>query len=78
VLEITGVKHGKFIYNMDEKGARIYILVREEVVIPTRIKEIYIGIPKNHISLTIIKYISTNSKAIPLIVIIPNIIIIVS
>jgi hypothetical protein len=38
----------------------------------------YIGIPKNHMSLTIIKCISTDGKAIPPIVIVPSIMIMVS
>jgi hypothetical protein len=50
----------------------------KKVVVPIRIKKIYIGIPENRISLIIIKYISIDSKAIPLVVIIPGIIIIVS
>jgi hypothetical protein len=50
----------------------------EEVVVPIRIKEIYTGIPENRMFLTIIKYISADGKAIPLVVIIPGIIIMVS
>jgi hypothetical protein len=63
---------------MDEKGARVYIPIREEVVVPIRIKEIYIGIPENRISLIIIESISIDSKAIPLVVIVPRVIIMVS
>ena len=63
---------------MDEKEVRICIPTGEEVVVLIRIKEIYTGIPENHISLIIIKYISADSKAIPPVVIIPGIIIIVS
>jgi hypothetical protein len=62
---------------MDEKGARICMPLEEEVVVLIRIKEIYIGIPENRISLTIIEYISIDSKAIPPVVIIPGIIIMV-
>jgi hypothetical protein len=51
---------------------------REEIVVPIRIKEIYIGIPKNRISLTIIESISIDSKVILLVVIVPRVIIIVS
>jgi hypothetical protein len=63
---------------MDEKGARVYIPTREEVIVPIGIKEIYTRIPKNRISLIIIESISADSKAIPLVVIIPRVIIIVS
>jgi len=54
------------------------MLAREEVIVPIRIKEIYTGIPKNRISLTIIESISIDNKAIPLVVIVPGVIIIVS
>jgi plasmid replication initiation protein len=63
---------------MDEKGARIYIPTGEEVIVPIRIKEIYTGIPENRMSLTIIESISTDGKAIPLVVIVPGVIIMVS
>jgi hypothetical protein len=63
---------------MNKKGARIYMPAGEEVVVPIRIKEIYTGIPENYISLIIIEYIFANSKAIPLVIIIPGIIIMVS
>jgi hypothetical protein len=63
---------------MDEKGARIYMPAREEVIVLIGIKEIYTGIPENRISLTIIKSISANGKAIPPVVIIPGVIIMVS
>ena len=52
--------------------------LRKKVIVLIRIKEIYIGILENRISLIIIKYISINSKVIPLVIIIPKIIIIVS
>ena len=63
---------------MNEKGARICMPLGKEVVVPIRIKEIYIGIPENRMSLIIIKYISADSKAIPPVVIIPGIIIMIS
>jgi len=63
---------------MDEKGVRVYILAREEVVVPIGIKEIYTGIPENRISLTIIESISVDGKAIPPVVIIPGVMIMVS
>jgi hypothetical protein len=63
---------------MDKKGARVYIPIGEEVVVPIRIKEMYTGIPENRISLIIIESISIDSKAIPPVVIIPRVIIIVS
>jgi hypothetical protein len=63
---------------MDEKGARVCIPAREEVVVPIGIKEIYTGIPENRISLTIIESISADSKAILPVVIVPGVMIMVS
>jgi hypothetical protein len=71
-----GICHGNHIYNIDKKGARIACLTREEVVVLIRIKEIYVRIPQNYLSITIIKYISIDRKSIPLLVIIPGIMII--
>jgi hypothetical protein len=77
-LEATGVRHGKYIHNMDEKGARICMPTGEEVVVPIGIKEMYTRIPENYMSLTIIECISIDGKAIPPIVIVPRVMIIVS
>jgi len=63
---------------MDEKGARVCIPAREEIVVPIGIKEMYTGIPENRISLTIIESISADSKAIPPVVIVPRVMIMVS
>jgi len=48
------------------------------VVVPIGIKEMYTGIPKNRMSLIILKCISADSKAIPPVVIVPGVMIIVS
>jgi hypothetical protein len=77
-LEATGIRHGKRIHNMDEKGARICVPAGEEVVVPIGIKEMYTGIPKNRMSLTIIECISADGKAIPPVVIVLGIMIMVS
>ena len=45
-------------------------------MVPVGIKEIYIRILENRISLIVIKCIYTNRKAIPLVVIMPGIMII--
>jgi len=50
---------------------------REEVVVPIKIKEMYTRIPKNRMSLTIIKCISADGKAILLVVIVLRVIIMV-
>jgi hypothetical protein len=54
VFEFTGIRTGKRIYNMDEKGARIAVPAGEEVVVPIGIKEMYVGVPENRLSLTIV------------------------
>ena len=38
-------------------------------MVPVGITEIYVGIPKNHISITVIKYICANGTAIPPVII---------
>jgi hypothetical protein len=77
-LEFTGIRSGKYIHNMDEKGARIACPVGEEVVVPIGIKEMYVGIPENRVSLTVIESISADGIAIPPIVIVPGTMIMVS
>ena len=77
-LEYTGIKSGKYIHNMDEKGCRIAVPAGEEVVVPIRIKEMYVGIPENRLSLTVVESISADGKAIPPVVIVPGISIMVA
>ena len=60
---------------MDEKGARIACPSGQEVVVPIGIKEMYVGIPENRISLTVIESICANGTAIPPVVIIPGVMI---
>ena len=50
VLKYTGIRSGKYIHNMDEKGAQIACPAGEEVVVPVGIKEMYIGVPENRLS----------------------------
>jgi hypothetical protein len=57
---------------MDEKGARLAVPVGEEVVVLIGITEMYVSIPENRLSLTVIESISANGKAIPLVVILPG------
>jgi hypothetical protein len=63
---------------MDEKGAWIACPIGEEVVVLIGIKEMYVRVPKNRLSITIVKSISTDGKAIPPLVIIPSATIMVS
>jgi hypothetical protein len=71
-LEFTGIKHRKYIHNINEKGCRIACPSGKEVVIPIRIKEMYIRVPENRLSVTVVESISVDSKAIPLLVIVPG------
>jgi hypothetical protein len=77
-LVFTGIKTGKYIYNIDEKGAWIACPAREEVVVPIRIKEMYVRVLKNCLSLTIVESISADGIAIPPLVIVLSITIIES
>jgi hypothetical protein len=60
---------------MDEKGARIACLAREEVVVLIGIKEIYVGVPQNRLSVIVVECISVDGKAILLLIIIPGVLI---
>jgi hypothetical protein len=77
-LLAIGIKHGKNVHNMDEKGACVCMPIGEEVVVLIGIKEMYIGIPKNCLSVTIIKCILANRRAIPLVIIVPSVMIMAS
>jgi DDE superfamily endonuclease len=61
-----------YIHNMDEKGCRIAIPGGQEVVVPININDMYVGIPENRLSLTIIESICANGTADPPVVIIPG------
>ena len=71
-LEYTGIRSGKYIHNMDEKGCRITCPTGEEVVVPIGIKEIYVGVPENRLSLTVVESISADSNSIPPLIIVPG------
>jgi hypothetical protein len=74
-LEFTSIYHRNRIYNIDEKGARIACLAREEVVVPISIKEIYVGVLENRMSLIVVEYIFADKKAMPPLVIILGVLI---
>jgi hypothetical protein len=42
------------------------------VVVPIKIKKIYIKVPENRLSVTVVKSISADGKAIPPLVIVPS------
>ena len=75
-LEFISVYYRNRIYNINKKGARIACLIREEVVVPIGIKEIYVKILENRLFITIVKCIFANGKSILLLVIILSVIII--
>jgi hypothetical protein len=74
-LEFIGICHRDRIYNMDKKRTRIICPAREEIIILIGVKEIYIGVLQNRLSITVVECISADRKAIPLLVIIPGIMI---
>ena len=57
---------------MDEKGCRIACPAGEKIVVPIGVKEMYVGVPENRLSLTVIESISADGKAIPPVVIVPG------
>jgi hypothetical protein len=63
-LGVMNIRHGTYIHNMDEKGARVCMSMGEEIVIPIGIKERYTGILENRLSMTVVEYISIDEKAI--------------
>jgi hypothetical protein len=44
-FEFTGIRHRKYIYNINEKGCCIACPFGEEVVAPIGIKEMYVRVP---------------------------------
>jgi hypothetical protein len=77
-LETISVRYNKFIYNRNKKKARVYILAGEDIIVPIGIKEIYISILENRLSVTIIESISIDRKVILPVIIIPGVMIIIS
>jgi hypothetical protein len=57
---------------MDEKGCHIAYPVGEEVIVPVGIKEIYVRVPENRLSFTVIESISADGKSILPLVIMPR------
>jgi hypothetical protein len=71
-LKFIKVRSKKYIYNIDKKGCCLVCLTEKDVIVPIRIKEMYIKVPENRLSMTVIKSISTDGKAIPPLVIVPG------
>ena len=47
---------------MDELGARIGCLKGENIIVPIKVKELYIASPENRKSITIVKIIYANKR----------------
>ena len=62
----------KYIHNIDKKGYYVACPSGEEVVVPIGINEMYIGVPENRLSLTVIESIFADDKSIPPLVIVPG------
>jgi hypothetical protein len=71
-LKFTGIRHRKYIHNINEKGCRIACPLGEEMVILIGIKEMYVKVLKNRLSVIVIKSIFADGKAISLLVIVPG------
>jgi hypothetical protein len=71
-LEFIRVRSRKYIHNINEKSCRLACPTREDVVVPVRIKEMYVRVPENRLSVTVVESISADSKAIPPLVIVPG------
>jgi hypothetical protein len=71
-LEFIRVRSRKYIYNIDEKGCCLACLIRKDVIIPVRIKEMYVKVPENRLFVTVVESISADGKAIPPLVIVPG------
>jgi hypothetical protein len=71
-LEFIRIKCGKYTYNIDEKGCRIACTAGEEVVIPIGRGEMYVRVPENRLSVTVVESISADGKAIAPLVIVPG------
>jgi hypothetical protein len=71
-LKFTKVKSKKYIHNINKKGCRLTCSAKEDVIVPIRIKEMYVKAPENRLSVTVVKSISADGKAIPPLVIVPG------
>jgi hypothetical protein len=71
-LKFTRVRSKKYIYNIDEKGCCFICFVRKDVIVPIRIKKMYVKVLENRLSVTVIKSISADGKAISSLIIVPS------
>jgi hypothetical protein len=71
-LKFTGVRSRKYIHNINKKGCRLACPAGEDVIVPVRIKEIYVKVPENRLFVTVVESISADGKAISPLVIVPS------
>jgi hypothetical protein len=71
-LKFIRVRSKKYIHNINKKGCRLVCFAREDIVVPVRIKKIYVRVPENRLFVTVVKSISADGKAIPPLVIMPG------
>jgi hypothetical protein len=61
------------VLNMDESGARVGCLAREQVIIPSDVKEMYTASPENRKSVTVIETVYVDGRdPLPPFVIVPG------
>jgi hypothetical protein len=71
-LEFIRVRSKKYIHNINKKGCCLACLTKKDVVIPIRIKEMYVKVLENRLFVTVIESISADGKAISPLVIMPS------
>ena len=67
------INNARYVYNMDETGARAACPTGEKVIVPCNIRELYVGSPENRKSLTICETIRADGKYLPAFIIAPGI-----
>ena len=76
ITDLLSYKAAWYIYNIDKKRYYLTCSPSQEIIVPLDIKEMYIGILENRLSLIVIKCICTTRIAIlPIIIILGNTII---
>jgi hypothetical protein len=68
-LKFIRVRSRKYIHNINKKGCCFICSAGEDVIVPIKIKKIYVRVPENRLFVTVVKSISVDGKAIPSLVI---------
>jgi hypothetical protein len=71
-FEFIRVRSEKYIYNIDKNGCCLICSAEENVIVLVKIKEIYVKVPENRLSVTVVESISADGKAISFLIIVPS------